>query len=37
MTWEAQDEGWVAKLLVEAGEADVQVGQPVLVIVEEEV
>ena len=37
MTWEAQDEGFVAKLLVEAGSADIQVGQPVLVVVEEEV
>ena len=37
MTWEAQDEGFVAKLLVEAGSADIQVGQFVLVVVEEEV
>ena len=37
MTWEAQDDGFVAKILVEAGAQDVKVGEPVIVIVEEEV
>ncbi|KAK9812020.1 hypothetical protein WJX73_009253 [Symbiochloris irregularis] len=36
MTWEAQDEGFVAKILVQAGVPDVQVGAPVAVFVEEE-
>ena len=37
MTWEAQDEGFVAKILVQAGSPDVQVGAPVAVFVEEQV
>ena len=37
MTWEAQDDGFVAKILVEAGAQDIKVGAPVIVIVEEEV
>lgn len=37
MDWEAQDDGFVAKLLVEEGAKDVGVGQPVIVIVEEQV
>ena len=37
MDWEAQDDGFVAKILVEEGAKDVSVGQPVLVIVEEQV
>lgn len=37
MTWEAQDEGVVAKILVPAGSSDVQVGAPVAVFVEEQV
>ena len=37
MTWEAQDDGFVAQILVEAGAQDIKVGTPVIVIVEEEV
>lgn len=37
MDWEAQDDGFVAKVLVPEGAKDVSVGQPVIVIVEEEV
>lgn len=37
MDWEAQDDGFVAKILVEEGAKDISVGQPVLVIVEEQV
>lgn len=37
MDWEAQDDGFVAKILVEEGSKDISVGQPVLVIVEEKV
>ena len=37
MTWEAQDDGFVAKILVEAGVQDVQVGAPVAIFVEEQV
>eukprot|EP00301_Raphidiophrys_heterophryoidea_P021318 c5787_g1_i1.p1 GENE.c5787_g1_i1~~c5787_g1_i1.p1 ORF type:complete len:645 (-),score=176.24 c5787_g1_i1:232-2133(-) len=35
MEFEAQEEGYVAKLLVESGTEPVQVGQPILVLVEE--
>lgn len=37
MDWEAQDDGFVAKILAEEGSKDVSVGSPVIVIVEEEV
>lgn len=37
MDWEAQDEGFVAKILAQEGAKDVSVGSPVIVIVEEEV
>ena len=37
MDWEAQDDGFVAKLLVEEGAKDISVGSPVIVIVEEQV
>ena len=37
MTWEAQDEGIVAKILVKEGTQDVQVGAPVAVFVEDKV
>ena len=37
MDWEAQDDGFVAKLIVAEGTKDVAVGQPVIVIVEEQV
>ena len=37
MDWEAQDDGFVAKILAEEGSKDVSVGAPVIVIVEEEV
>eukprot|EP00586_Coscinodiscus_wailesii_P002512 CAMPEP_0172484928 /NCGR_PEP_ID=MMETSP1066-20121228/12606_1 /TAXON_ID=671091 /ORGANISM="Coscinodiscus wailesii, Strain CCMP2513" /LENGTH=196 /DNA_ID=CAMNT_0013249769 /DNA_START=244 /DNA_END=834 /DNA_ORIENTATION=+ len=36
MAFEAQDDGYVAKILVEAGQAELKVGQPILVTVEEE-
>ncbi|KAK9863718.1 hypothetical protein WJX84_001166 [Apatococcus fuscideae] len=36
MEWEAQDDGFVAKILLEAGAKDIPVGEPALVIVEEE-
>ncbi len=37
MDWESQDDGFIAKLLVEDGAKDISVGTPVLVFVEEEV
>lgn len=37
MDWESQDDGFVAKLLVEDGAKDISVGEPVLVFVEDEV
>ncbi len=37
MDWEAQDDGFVAKILAQEGAKDVSVGSPVIVIVEEEV
>ena len=37
MDWEAQDDGFVAKILAQEGAKDIAVGSPVLVIVEEEV
>lgn len=37
MTWEAQDEAFLAKILVKEGTQDVQVGAPVAVLVEEQV
>ena len=37
MTWEAQDEGFIAKILVAEGTQDVQVGAPVVVFVEDKV
>ena len=37
MDWEAQDDGFVAKILAEEGTKDVSVGSPVIIIVEEEV
>ena len=36
MTWENQDDGFVAKLLVPAGAQGIEVGTPVLVLVEDE-
>ena len=36
MEWEAQDDGVIAKILVEAGVADVPVGTPVAVVVDDE-
>ena len=35
MEWEAQDEGFMAKILVDAGAKDVAVGTPVAVVCEE--
>lgn len=37
MDWEAQDDGFVAKILAEEGSKDISVGSPVIVLVEEEV
>ena len=37
MDWEAQDDGFVAKLLVEEGAKDISVGSPVIVITEDKV
>ncbi|KAK2078663.1 hypothetical protein QBZ16_003503 [Prototheca wickerhamii] len=36
MTWENQDDGFVAKILVPAGAQGIEVGTPVLVLVEDE-
>lgn len=35
MEWEAQDEGFLAKILVAEGTKDIAVGTPVAVVVEE--
>ena len=35
MEWEAQDEGFMAKILVDAGAKDVSVGTPVAVVCED--
>jgi pyruvate dehydrogenase E2 component (dihydrolipoamide acetyltransferase) len=37
MDWEAQDDGFVAKILAEEGAKDIAVGSPVIVIVEDQV
>lgn len=37
MEWEAQDDGFVAKILLEAGAKDIAVGEPAMVVVEEKV
>ena len=37
MDWESQDDGFIAKLLVEDGAKDLAVGDPVLVFVEDQV
>ena len=36
MDWEAQDEGFLAKIILQAGSKDIPVGTPVAVVVEEE-
>ena len=36
MDWEAQDDGFVAKILVQQGTKDISVGTPVAVVVEEQ-
>ena len=36
MDWEAQDEGFLAKIIMDEGSKDVSVGTPVAVVVEEE-
>ena len=36
MDWEAQDEGFLAKIIMSEGSKDVSVGTPVAVVVEEE-
>ena len=35
MEWEAQDEGFLAKILVAEGTKDIAVGTPVAVVVDE--
>jgi pyruvate dehydrogenase E2 component (dihydrolipoamide acetyltransferase) len=37
IAWEAQEEGFIAAILVQGGSKDVAVGTPAAVIVEEEV
>ena len=37
MAWEAQDEGFIAKILAKDGAKDIAVGDPVMIFVEEEV
>ena len=37
MGWEAQDEGFIAKILAGDGSKDIAVGDPVMVFVEEQV
>ncbi len=36
MEWEAQDDGFLAKILVAEGSKDIAVGTPVAVVVEEQ-
>ena len=36
MDWEAQDDGFLAKIIMSEGSKDVSVGTPVAVVVEEE-
>lgn len=36
MEWEAQDEGFLAKILLQEGSKDVPVGTPVAVVVEDQ-
>eukprot|EP01024_Parvocaulis_polyphysoides_P060094 TRINITY_DN6522_c0_g1_i4.p2 TRINITY_DN6522_c0_g1~~TRINITY_DN6522_c0_g1_i4.p2 ORF type:complete len:371 (-),score=87.49 TRINITY_DN6522_c0_g1_i4:71-1183(-) len=36
MAWEAQEEGYLAKILIEAGTKDIKVGTPMALLVEEE-
>jgi pyruvate dehydrogenase E2 component (dihydrolipoamide acetyltransferase) len=36
MDWEAQDEGFLAKIILGEGTKDIAVGTPVAVVVEEE-
>lgn len=36
MDWEAQDDGFLAKIIMDEGAKDVSVGTPVAVVVEEE-
>ncbi len=36
MDWEAQDDGFLAKIIMDEGSKDVSVGTPVAVVVEEE-
>ena len=37
MAWEAQDEGFIAKILAKEGSKEIAVGDPVAIFVEEEV
>lgn len=37
MGWEAQDEGFIAKILAGDGSKDIAVGDPVMIFVEEQV
>lgn len=36
MDWEAQDDGFLARILMDEGSKDISVGTPVAVVVEEE-
>ena len=36
MDWEAQDEGFLAKIILQAGSKDIPVGTPVAIVVEDE-
>jgi len=37
MDWESQDDGYIAKILVDEGVKDIAVGSPVFVFVEDQV
>lgn len=37
MAWESQDDGFIAKILLQEGAKDIPVGTPAMVFVEEEV
>ena len=37
MAWESQDDGFIAKILMQEGAKDIPVGTPAMIFVEEEV
>ena len=37
MAWESQDDGFIAKILLQEGAKDIPVGTPAMIFVEEEV